>query len=113
MPTYNPQNPFYFEQVPDVCMCVCFPFLSNGSAAGHIQQRNKVTLFKANNSSITWNKYTITLADLNLQTQLDKAEWKTQDLKAAKHTFICFQKAFIKASFHVGFFPPWLLLISF
>lgn len=41
-------------------------FLSNSFAAGHIRQRNKVTLFKANNSSISWNEETITFPDLNL-----------------------------------------------
>lgn len=57
------------------------PFLINSFASGHRQQRNRIALFKANSSGISWNPCTVPLPALSLPVR-----WTEQrkGLKAAR-----------------------------
>lgn len=61
---------------------------------------------KQTTSSISWNKYTITLADLNLQTQLDKAEQKGSRPQGSKMHLYLLSKGLYQVQFSCGLPPP-------
>lgn len=89
--------------------CVCFPFPpSNGSAGQGLSHPTKEQshIVQKQTPSITWNKYTITLADLKSpKTQLGQSRadshisrQQNTPLSASKRLSDC-------CYFHVGFFP--------